>query len=77
MHSNVNACNGVVMHHNHARGFCAKRLSILKITNMAEVRNSESNALEVSYSLHVYIALLELYVCERLVLMCTSNLYSL
>jgi hypothetical protein len=47
------------MHLNHTHDFCAKLLSILKITNMAEVRISEGYALEVSCSLHVYIALLE------------------
>ena len=74
MHSNAYVCNVVVMHHNHAHGFCVKRLSILKITNMAEVRNSEGYALVVSCSLLTYIAQLELYICERLVLMCNSCL---
>ena len=77
MRSNAYVCNGVVMRHNHTHGFCAKHLPILKITDMAEVRNSEGYALEVSCSLYVYIDLQELYVCERLVLMCTSSLYSL
>jgi len=53
MHSNAYVCNDVVMHHNHAHGFCAKSLSILKITNMAEVRNSGGYALDISRSLHM------------------------
>lgn len=77
MHSNAYVCNVVVLHHNHENCFRVKRLSILKITNMAEVRNSEGYALVVSCSLLTYIAQLESYMCERHVLMCNSCLQSI